>query len=55
LADLNSSVGDKTREDPMVEIRVAVPFDGACNEVRLRSEWESRAVVQVIDTVELDA
>jgi hypothetical protein len=39
----------------MVEIRVAVPFDGARNEVRIRSEWEVRAVVQVFDTVELDA
>jgi hypothetical protein len=27
----------------MVEIRVAVPFDGARDEVRLRSEWDSRA------------
>lgn len=39
----------------MVEIRVAVPFDGARNELRLRSEWEWRGVVQVIDTVERDA
>jgi hypothetical protein len=30
----------------------SVSFDGTRNEVRVRSEWESRAVVQVIDTVE---
>jgi hypothetical protein len=32
--------------------RSSVSFDGARNEVRVRSEWESRAVVQVIDTVD---
>jgi hypothetical protein len=76
LADLNVSVGDEasSREDPMVEIRVAVPdatrvhglmrrlaggfdrssvsFDGAQREVRVRSEWESRGVVQVLRAVE---
>ena len=30
----------------------SLSFDGTRNEVRVRSEWESRAVVQVIDTVE---
>jgi len=30
----------------------SLSFDGACNEIRVRSEWESRAVVQVIDTVD---
>jgi hypothetical protein len=32
--------------------RSSVSFDGARNEVRVRSESGSRAVVQVIDTVE---
>jgi len=32
--------------------RSAVSFDRFRNEVHVRSEWESRAVVQVIDTVE---
>jgi NADPH:quinone reductase-like Zn-dependent oxidoreductase len=26
----------------------SVSFDGRCNEVRVRSEWESRSVVRVI-------
>jgi hypothetical protein len=76
LADLNVSVGDEasSREDAMVEIRVAVPdvtrvhglmrhlaalfdrssvsFDGVQREVRVRSEWESRGVVQVLRAVE---
>jgi hypothetical protein len=74
LADHNVSVGDEasSREDPMVEIRVAVPdatrvhglmrrlaglfdrssvsFDGA--QVRVRSEWGSRSVVEVLRAVE---
>ena len=32
--------------------RSSVSFDGTRNEVRVRSEWESRSVVQVIGTVE---
>ena len=32
--------------------RPSVSFDGARGEVRVRSEWGSRAVVQVIATVE---
>ena len=76
LADHNVSVGDEASigEDPMMEIRVAVPdatrvqglmrrltglfdrasvsFDGAQGEVRVRSEWESPGVVQVLRTVE---
>jgi hypothetical protein len=32
--------------------RSAVSFDSTRNEVHVRSEWESRSVVQVIDTVE---
>jgi hypothetical protein len=32
--------------------RSSVSFDGSCNEVRVRSEWESRSVVQVIDAVQ---
>jgi hypothetical protein len=30
----------------------SVSFDGVRNEVRVRSEWESRAVVEVIEAVE---
>jgi hypothetical protein len=32
--------------------RSSVSFDGARNEVRVRSEWESRSVVKVIAAVE---
>jgi hypothetical protein len=32
--------------------RSSVSFDGTRNEVRVRSEWESRSIVQVISTVE---
>lgn len=32
--------------------RSAVSFDGIRNEVRVRSEWESRSVVAVIDAVQ---
>jgi hypothetical protein len=32
--------------------RTAVSFDGTQNEVRVRSEWESRSVVEVIDAVQ---
>ena len=32
--------------------RSAVSFDGIRNEVRVRSEWESRSVVEVIDAVQ---
>lgn len=32
--------------------RSSVWFDGTRNEVRVRSEWESRSVVQVIDAVQ---
>jgi hypothetical protein len=32
--------------------RASVSFDGAHKEVRVRSDWESRAVVHVVDAVE---
>jgi hypothetical protein len=32
--------------------RSSVSFDGTSNEVRVRSEWESRSIVQVIATVQ---
>jgi hypothetical protein len=32
--------------------RSSVSFDGTRNEVRVRSEWESRSVVEVIDAVQ---
>jgi hypothetical protein len=31
----------------------SVSFDGTRNEVRVRSEWESRSIVEVIGTVEM--
>jgi hypothetical protein len=76
VADHNAAVGVEasSREDLMVEIRVAVPddtrvhglmrrlaglfdrssvsFDGVEREVRVRSDWESRSVVQVLRAVE---
>ncbi len=33
--------------------RSSVWFDGALNEVRVRSEWESRSVVHVLEAVQL--
>lgn len=33
--------------------RSSVSYDGARKEVRVRSEWESRSVVDVIDAVQL--
>ncbi|MGZ4335400.1 MAG: hypothetical protein ACXVRJ_14165 [Gaiellaceae bacterium] len=35
-----------------MEIRVAGVVDATRNEVHVRSEWESRSVVRVVDTVE---
>ncbi len=32
--------------------RSSVSFDGTHNEVHVRSEWESRSVVQIIDAVQ---
>jgi hypothetical protein len=32
--------------------RSAVTFDKAANEVRVRSEWESRSVTRVVDALE---
>jgi hypothetical protein len=32
--------------------RSSLSFDGTRNEVRVRSEWESRSIVQVIDAVQ---
>jgi hypothetical protein len=32
--------------------RASVSYDGARREVRVRSEWESRSVVEVIDAVQ---
>jgi hypothetical protein len=32
--------------------RSAVSFDGARREIQVRSEWESRSVVEVIDAVQ---
>jgi hypothetical protein len=32
--------------------RSSVSFDGTRNEVRVRSEWESRSIVQVISAVD---
>ena len=32
--------------------RSSIDFDGTRNEIRVRSEWESRSIVQVIDAVQ---
>ena len=32
--------------------RASISFDRKCNEIRVRSEWESRSVAQVIDAIE---
>ena len=58
MVEINVAVADATRAYALVG-RLAgvfdgssVSFDGARNEVRVRSERESRAVVQVIEAVE---
>jgi hypothetical protein len=58
MVNIRVVVPDAAGLDALVR-RLAVVFDrpsisliGAHNEVRVHSEWESRAVVQVVDAVE---
>jgi hypothetical protein len=58
MVEIRVAVADATRAHGLVRRlaglfdRSSVSFDGVHNEVRVRSEWESRAVVHVIDAVE---
>ncbi len=58
MVEIRVAVADATGAHGLVRRLVGlfdrsdVSFDGARNEVRVRSEWESRAVVQVIYAVE---
>jgi hypothetical protein len=58
MVDIRVAVTDPTRAHGLLR-RLAVLFgrssvwlDGTRNEVRVRSEWESRSVVEVIDAVQ---
>jgi hypothetical protein len=58
MVEIRVSVADATVARGLVQRlarlfdRSSVSFDGALSEVRVRSEWESRAVVSVINAVE---
>jgi hypothetical protein len=58
MVEIRVGVGDATGVQGLVGRLVgvfdgpSVSFDGARQEVRVRSEWESRAVVYVLDIVE---
>lgn len=51
LSEAAEAEGLLRRLAPLFE-RSSVSFDETRNEVRVRSEWESRSVVEVIDTVQ---
>jgi len=58
MVEIRVAVPDATRGHGLVRRlaglfdRSSVSFDGAHREVRVRSEWESRGVVQVLHAVE---
>lgn len=58
MVEICVAVADRTSADGLIrglaELfgRSAVSFDGSRSEVRVRSEWESRAVMEVIDVVD---
>jgi hypothetical protein len=58
MVEIRVAVADAVGVDGLVRRlagrfdRTAVSFDGRRNEVRVRSEWESRSVVLVLDAVE---
>jgi hypothetical protein len=58
MVEIRVAVADATRAHGLlrrlVELfnRSAVSWDATRNEVRVRSDWESRSVTKVIDTVE---
>ena len=59
MVEIRVAVTDPTRAHGLLRRltllfgRSAVWFDGTLNEVRVRSEWESRSVVHVIEIVQL--
>ena len=58
MVEIRVAVGDATQALGLMRRlgelfgRSAISFDHSCKEVTVTSEWESRAVVQVIDAVE---
>ena len=58
MVEIRVAVPDVTRVQGLMRRlaglfdRSSVSFDGTRNEVRVRSEWEWRSVVQVIDAVQ---
>jgi hypothetical protein len=58
MVELRVAVDDATRVHGLMQRlsalfgRSAISFDRSRSEVRVQSEWESRAVVHVIDAVE---
>ena len=58
MVDIRVRVNDTTRLPELMRRlakifdRSSVSFDGATNEVRIASEWESRTVVGVIEAVQ---
>jgi hypothetical protein len=58
MVEIRVALSDSTRAHGLLRRlagvfdRSSVSFDGRRNEVRVRSEWESRSVVQVIDAVQ---
>ena len=58
MVEIRVAVADVTRVHGLMRRlgrlfdRSAVAYDGARREVRVRSEWESRSVVEVIDAVQ---
>jgi hypothetical protein len=58
MVEIRVALADSTRAHGLLRRlgelfdRSSVSFDGSSNEVRIRSEWESRGVVQVLGAVE---
>jgi hypothetical protein len=58
MVEIRVAVTDATRLNGLMRRlgrlfdRSSVSYDGARREVRVRSEWESRSVVEVIDAVQ---
>ena len=58
MVEIRVAVADATRTHGLMRRlgrlfdRSSVSYDGARREVRVRSEWESRSVVAVIDAVQ---
>jgi hypothetical protein len=58
MVELRITLDDATRAHGLMRRlsplfgRSAISFDRSRNEVRVESEWESRAVVQVIDAIQ---